>query len=505
MRRFIAALQSPVVEGLLLVVSLCRLPIQQLRSLTVITDPDIWWHIRVGQWIIEHHAVPRQGLYSLVGSARPWCAYSWGFETVIAAMHLWLGLKGIPLFVMAFHVALFLILFTLLHRLSRSFWRAWFLTALVIWGMDPNWVGAGRPVMFSVLFFTVELALIFKAQETGKPKYIYWLPLLFLLWANFHIQFLYGLVLPALLATVATVEGWTARKWPSLGPSASDTEPLRPAILWGVFATSAAATLLNPYGINLYAVIYNYAHNTFAYSIVGEFQALSFRQSSNYAELLLTLAAFFALGRRKTDTFKLAVLLLAALVSFRMLRDSWFLCITAAAVLAGVLRKPEKAPETAGEPAPGLRALHLSGVLAGVASVSALSALDAGLSNRVLQQMVNKSFPMEAVLYIREHRPPGPIYNNFNWGGFLIGALPEYPVSIDGRTDLYGDELLRQAIDAQLGLKWADDPALTRANLVLLPSSMPLCRVLERLPAFQLVHSDPLAMVFVRRPQGSGF
>jgi hypothetical protein len=211
------------------------------------------------------------------------------------------------------------------------------------------------------------------------------------------------------------------------------------------------------------------------------------------------------LGRRKTDTFKLALLLVAALVSFRMLRDSWFLCVTAAAVLAWVLRKPDNAPETAGESAPGLRALHLSGVLAGVAAVIALSALDAGLSNRVLEQMVNKSFPMEAVLYIREHRPPGPIYNNFNWGGFLIGALPEYPVSIDGRTDLYGDELLRQAIDAQLGLKWADDPALNRANLVLLPSSMPLCRVLERSPAFHLVHSDPLAMVFVRKPQGSGF
>ena len=62
-----------------------------------IADPDIWWHLRTGQWILEHHAVPLTDLFSLYGADKPWIAYSWLFDTAMAALFSRWGLAAIAL------------------------------------------------------------------------------------------------------------------------------------------------------------------------------------------------------------------------------------------------------------------------------------------------------------------------------------------------------------------------------------------------------------------------
>jgi hypothetical protein len=191
------------------------------------------------------------------------------------------------------------------------------------------------------------------------------------------------------------------------------------------------------------------------------------------------------------------LLTVTSLVAFRSVRDTWFLCITAAAIIAYSVR-PTKEGET-DEVAFGAKALQLGPVLAGALFVIVLSAADNGLSNRALYQVVHDSYPVEAIRFVQTQRFPGPLYNNFNWGGFLIGNLPDYPVSIDGRTDLYGDEYFLQETQTLMGRR-SDDPALDRANLVLLPANLPLCGMLQGSSKFRLVYSDNIAKVFIRNP-----
>src|SRR5258707_1334746 len=228
MRRSLIALsESNLVQGFLLAGLLCVMPIQQLRSFTAVADPDIWWHMRVGRWILEHHSFPPNGLFSSTGATHTWAAYSWGFEVIVALLNMLLGLKGVVFIVLLFQVTLVLVFFLAMPILSGGFWWAWLLSAVAIWAMDLNRVDVGRPVAFSILFFTIEIALILWAQEIGRVKYLYWLPLLFLVWANFHIQFVYGLLLPALLGAVATVERWVAQRW---APGKADAGPQRLAV-----------------------------------------------------------------------------------------------------------------------------------------------------------------------------------------------------------------------------------------------------------------------------------
>jgi hypothetical protein len=78
--------------------------------------------------------------------------------------------------------------------------------------------------------------------------------------------------------------------------------------------------------------------------------------------------------------------------------------------------------------------------------------------------------------------------------------MPDYPVAIDGRTDLYGDEIDTRFFKTQNGdASYVDDPYLNEAEVVLLSKRVPLASVLLSDARFSLIFQDSLAVVFVRR------
>jgi hypothetical protein len=86
------------------------------------------------------------------------------------------------------------------------------------------------------------------------------------------------------------------------------------------------------------------------------------------------------------------------------------------------------------------------------------------------------------------------------WGGFLMWYMPDYPVAIDGRNDLYGDqldELFYASQSAEPG--YTTDPYLNEAGIVLLSADLPLAKVLTADSRFQLIYQDQLAVVFAHR------
>src|SRR5260221_7506179 len=135
------------------------MPIQQLRSFTAVADPDIWWHMRVGRWILEHHSFPHNGLFSSTGATHTWAAYSWGFEVIVALLNMLLGLKGLAIFVILFQVTLVLVFFLAMRILSGGFWGVVLLSAVEILAMDLNRLEVGRAGGFFLLVFTIEDAL----------------------------------------------------------------------------------------------------------------------------------------------------------------------------------------------------------------------------------------------------------------------------------------------------------------------------------------------------------
>jgi hypothetical protein len=109
-------------------------------------------------------------------------------------------------------------------------------------------------------------------------------------------------------------------------------------------------------------------------------------------------------------------------------------------------------------------------------------------------------YPLQAINFLHDHPQPGPLYNTFNWGGFIAWYLPDYPVAIDGRTDLYGDAIDMRFYKSENGdPSYMDDPYLKEARLVVLPRQTPLARLLNSNSRFTLIYGDSLSMVFVKQ------
>jgi hypothetical protein len=111
---------------------------------------------------------------------------------------------------------------------------------------------------------------------------------------------------------------------------------------------------------------------------------------------------------------------------------------------------------------------------------------------------IGKSMPVEAVNFIEAIRPPGKLFNSYNWGGYLLYELPEYPVFIDGRTDLYDDQLVNewlQIVRAEHG--WREELDQWGVGLVLVEPGAPLVGKLRQ-NGWELVYEDQIALVFQR-------
>ncbi len=478
-------LQMAALTGLLAAVGFIALSLKYC-----VRDLDIWWHLKVGDWIVQNSAFPHTGILSRTAANRPWVAYSWGYEILLSRAYAWFGLLGMGMFGVLLTLAVAYCIFWMLRRLAGRFWPAFGLTAIVcsafLFDMMP------RPGFFSIILFSITLTLILEANRVGQVQKLYWLPLIFVFWSNLHIQFIYGLFLVGLFLGVNLVQRVAAQFGLLPGLLTPAAVPLGPLTI--VFVACMLATLIGPYSYHLYGVIVSYSHAKLTYSMIKELQPLSFRAYSNYVELLLGAAGFFVVGRQKRiDLFKLALLVCASVAAFRTMRDAWFLCIPAAAFIADALFE-----ETEHEPHE--TAFQLAGVFACVAVTLLLFARGTGFTTRGLDRAISATFPVNAVNFLRQNPPPGPLYNTFDWGGFLMWYMPQYPVSVDGRNDLYGDEMDGRSFKTDNGdPSYSSDPVLNESGVVLLQKTDGLVSTLDLDSRFRKIYEDQLATVFVRQ------
>jgi len=461
-----------------------------LRLKYCVLDYDIWWHLKVGDWITDNFALPHTGILSRTAGNRPWVAYSWAYEVLLSRAYAWFGLIGIGIFGVVLTIGVAFSIFWMLRRLSSRFWLPYILTGIVCSAFLFN--GMPRPVYFSQILYCVTLTLIFEAQRAGRIKLLYWLPIVFLLWANLHIQFVYGLFVVGLFVGAQLLQHL-------LHLLGNDPEyllqPTLPAkSLIAVFALCALATIVGPNFYHPYVVVLAYTKAKFTYTIISELQPLTFRGYSHFAELFIAAAGFYAVGwQKKLDPFKLVLLAVASMVAFRTMRDAWFICLSAAACIADF-----PAPESARERSESWR--ELAAVAGAVVVVLLIAAPFTDFNARGLDRAISTDYPVNAINFLRRNPVPGPLYNNLNWGGFLMWYLPELPVAIDGRNDLYGDDLDRIFYSSESAFpSYATDPYLNEAGVVVLESQLPLAKVLTIDPRFRLVYRDEIATVFAHR------
>lgn len=474
--------KSEQVAQSLLLALLFAVPALLCAYAASVSDPDIWWHLRSGEWIVQHHAVPRTDPFSSFGAGKPWAAYSWLFEVFVIKLFQRLGLTGIVVYTTGMVLATTIALHHLVKRLQADFSFVVLLTFLAsvsLWRLDSP-----RPWHFTILFFVLELDILMQARRTGSRRELLWLPMIFALWANLHIQFVDGL----LVLGIAFAEAVAARWW-----SAARTH-LSLFSITTVFVASIAATLCNPYGWRIFLVAHDLAVQPGVMDHISELQAIPFRALSDYCILLLALGATAALARsRRFHLFETMLCAMAIFLAFRSQRDVWVVAAAAAAIIASTAKSD---PIERRQAANFFRPLTVS--------VAALM-LFAGfrvmhIDNPRLSAQLARDLPVRAVDFVNSKGLAGPLYNDYTWGGYLMWGLRQ-PVSIDGRAALQGDARLdRFSATWNAAPDWRSDVELEHSHLVIGPVKSPLSQVLRLDPRFQLVFEDKVAVVFTAAP-----
>ncbi|MGE5220469.1 MAG: hypothetical protein ACM3SP_25980 [Chloroflexota bacterium] len=457
------------------------------QALLPIDDPDIWWRLRVGEWIAAHRSVPFVDSFSAYDAGRSWIDYSWLFELAVYLAHRWLGLVGIVLLIVSLALCIAHAARQLIRRYSFPLPAEVLLVGLALAALKP--LMTPRPWLISILFFAIELGIIYQARATKKARCLWLLPLLFWVWANFHIQFVYGLAAVGLLAgealliAIANRRGWTLEK-PDLSP---------PSLIVLVFACTAA-TLLTPYHYLIYKQVFDYMFvQTAAFDYIAELHPMFFRAPQDWIVLLLALAAAFALGwGRGWRPFPLLLLLMAALLAFRARRDAWVLALVALATIGeafGSYRSTEAYRFTKTQAA---LAICIGAV------VLYTLALSRGISEAGLEKIVEEKYPVRAAAFVRDKKLSGPVFNHYDWGGFLLWSLPSIGVVTDGRTNLYEDSQIERSLSTWDGAPgWQADPDLRRANLIIADKGRALTTLLRADPRYKIAYEDATAVVFV--------
>ena len=286
----------------------------------------------------------------------------------------------------------------------------------------------------------------------------------------------------------------TADSWRNRIQTSRDPLQLRSRNMWTVaMFVCIAATLLNPYFTGIYKVAYQLGTQPGLVNFITELGSLPFRSMSNYILLMIGISAVALLGyRRQSGLFSWALLLWAIVFSFRSQRDMWLLAIIGAVTIAECLETKQNTEAKRTK-------YPLCSIGIGIVLVIASTCWFTRASSEKLLAKTAATFPAGAVEFVKTRRLSGPLFNDFNWGGYLIWNLPELPVSIDGRTNVHGTpRILRSAATWQGRHDWNSDLELQQARLVIGPVDSPLCSLLRGDPHYHLAYEDSLTSVFTR-------
>jgi len=325
-----------------------------------------------------------------------------------------------------------------------------------------------------------------------------------LLWVNLHAGFAIGFIL--LLGSLAGQA--ISLVFGGQGPGTVTWRQLRKLGL--VTAICVAVVPLNPFGLALYLEPLRTISIGVLQQFIQEWQSPDFHllQFQPFLWLLLATLAALGLSRRRAD---LTDLLLAGGLAYLGLVSARNVS-TAALVLAPLLTRhaaaalddlaasrPQLAALFAAPPERRTRPWLNGAILALVLLAALLKVIDASLP-ATNEKAIAARVPVQAAEFLEQARPAGPMFNSYNWGGYLAWRLyPDYPVFVDGRTDLYDDALLRQYLTAALGQPgYAQVLNTYQVNLVLVEQGSPLAQRLAENAGWRLLYSDDVSVIFQR-------
>ena len=454
-----------------------------------VTDPDVWWHLRTGQLIAQTHALARNDPFSFTRFGQPWVNHEWLSDLVLYGLYRATGWVGLIIIFAALTASTLMLVFL------RCAGRPYLAGLAVLAGAYVSAPGWGvRPQTISLFIASIFLLLLDRSEQ--EPRLLWWTVPLTLLWVNLHAGYALGI---ALIAMFLAGEGLEA----ILGKSAGFLRSRRLRDLAIALGACLAVVPLNPNGFEMYVYPMTTLRSPSMQQFIAEWASPDFHGGKYFPFLLLLVALALLAGssRRKIRPRELLLLLLTTAAALRSVRHIPVFALIAVPVLSELIEGwweehgCSLAPRGAGSSRKQVFNLL---VLAGVLVFAGMRIKTVG--DRQPQTEV-EHFPASAVAFLARTRPPGPIFNHYNFGGYLIWKLyPDYKVYIDGRADLYGDRFLSDFARTYhvTDRNWEESTERWNTQTVMLPPDAPLLAALKLRGNWTEVYSDSQATILTR-------
>jgi len=387
-------------------------------------DPDMWWHIKVGQDILRTGRWPVVDAYSWTAAGTPWIAYEWLGELPLALVQRiggrFGGVVALDFFLIALSSIIMLAVYWLATERSGNS-KAGFVSALFLASLAFGNFSL-RPQMFGFLFLVLTLLVLEKFRQ-GATWPLWALPSMFLLWVNIHGSFIIGIgvITLYLLAGLFSFEKGSVK---AIAWTRSQRIKLETALLLCI-----AVLPITPYGTQLAVYPFDMAFSQpINVANISEWKPMPFDILGGKM-FLGFIVIFFLLQMFFRFTWRFEELCLA-------LGGAVMACIHVRFVLLFV---PFFAPVFAASLARWIPAYKRSKdqyIANAVIMAAVVIAMFHYFPSRAdLDKKVAKTYPVAALDYLRTHNVSRRMLNGYGYGGYLVFSGEK--TFIDGRGDLY--------------------------------------------------------------------
>ncbi|MCG3148861.1 MAG: hypothetical protein PCFJNLEI_02310 [Verrucomicrobiae bacterium] len=411
------------------------LNVSNWRLVMISADGDPALHRRIGEWMIENREVIRTEQFSHTRFGAELISKEWLSEVIFSVMSLAFGWNGVIL------LAAFLIATTLwlLHRQllvnGAEPLLATLLVLMTAFAATTHWLA--RPHLVTHLLVVVFGWLLHDYRNDRCSARRLWatLPALMCLWTNLHGAFFTGFILIGLFFVGAIFEKRRDRA----------------VTLAGVLTACLAASLVNPNGWNLHLQVIGFLRTPELSGMVNEFRSPNFHSGGAKGLLfeLFAIALLLLVVRPVLAPTEILLLGVWGYFALHSVRNVPVFALVAAPILARhyqpFLRHPLWLRLSAR--ANNMHTTTGGYVLAALAGIGLLVVVSkpsivGGWETEILTNRV----PVAALEFVRQNPTAvqGEMFNEYGWGGYLLWAMPERKVFIDGRNDFFGKELCEE-------------------------------------------------------------
>src|SRR5262245_27669305 len=399
-----------------------------------LADPDTYWHIATGKWMLVERAFPRQEIFSHTAFGKAWVSPEWLAQVILFVCYDLLGWRGLVLLGGLVTALTFVLLYLLLARELRATVA---LGAAAISFLFASLHFLARPHLLTFPIIVVWTAFLARASEEDRRPDVWLLPLM-VVWANLHGGFTLGLLLAGGFGLEATF-------------AARSADRRDVALRWLSFwAAALLAGCITPYGYHYLLQTYHVFNLGAVLPQIGELRPMSPYTEFDQEVILLCLLAMSLLFGAKIGLIRVAMIVGLLHLALQHVRVLAIFALVLPFIVAHPLRQQFNFLRTSADAFPLFERLRFRSrvtTIALSATLVAVGLLGAAYAALRPEDAPAKYFtPAAALDYVLKANVTGSVLNDFDFGGYLI--FRGLPTFIDGRTLPFGKQFVLDYSDA---------------------------------------------------------